>query len=239
MKDLSDNLFRCVPRYVLAKWRDPLHRPSLEKVEKSVAVLFLDLENCTRLCEDLPPREMNELIETYFSRFFDVIEQAGGLINEIMGDGFMAIFEQDEHQNNILSAAAAAVKIQQQATELNALRSKEYEPVLVNIGIHAGSALVGLTKFRTSSGERWTYTASGSVSNVAARLCAKATNGSILVSSDVAEQVKDAGYSLERLGPQELKNVSQTVIVFKLNDSEPPSAKTRTKTEHPQPYVAE
>jgi len=212
---MSDILFRCVPTHVWAKWQNSAQRPLLEKREKPVAVLFADIEGCTRLCEDLPPKEMNALIETYFSRFFEVVEEAGGTVNEIMGDGFMAIFEEDDFQKNILAAAAAALNIQRHANELNLQRSKEYEPVSVNIGIHAGSAFVGFTIFRTPVGERWTYTASGTVTNIAARLCALATNGVILVSDTVAEIIK-AGYALQPLGQQKLKNVSQPVVVFKI-----------------------
>ncbi len=218
MENMSDNLFRCLPAHVWAKWQNSAERPLLEKQEKPVAVIFVDIEGCTRLCEDLPPREMNLLIETYFSRFFEVIEEAGGTVNEIMGDGFMAVFEENDLPKNILAAAAAALNIQRHANELNTHRSKEYEPVLVNIGIHAGSAFVGFTKFRTSAGERWTYTASSTVTNIAARLCALATSGAILVSAEVAEIIK-ARYALQPLGQQKLKNVSQPVFVFKIEQS--------------------
>ncbi|MCI0693695.1 adenylate/guanylate cyclase domain-containing protein [candidate division KSB1 bacterium] len=230
MKKLSDNLFRCIPVHVLAKWQNPAQRALLlEKREKPVAILFVDIEGCTRLCEDLPPKDMNELIETYFSRFFEVVEETGGTINEIMGDGFMAIFEESDFQKNILAATAAALNIQRHANELITQRSKEYEPVLVNIGIHAGDAFVGFTKFRTSTGERWTYTASGTVTNIAARLCALATNGAILVSDAVAEII-NARYALQPLGQQKLKNVSQPVLVFKIEQSTTTNIKFTRKT---------
>ncbi|MDZ7267647.1 MAG: adenylate/guanylate cyclase domain-containing protein [candidate division KSB1 bacterium] len=219
MEILNDNLLRCVPVHVLAKWQNSLQRELLlKKREKPLAILFADIEGCTRLCEDLPPKEMNELIETYFSRFFEVVEESGGTVNEIMGDGFMAVFEENDLPKNILAASVAALNIQRHANELNTQRSKEYEPVVVNIGIHAGIAFVGFTKFRTSAGERWTYTASGTVSNIAARLCALATNGGILVSDAVAEIIKTR-YALHPLGQQKLKNVSQPVFVFKIEQS--------------------
>lgn len=192
--------------------------PAAEKQERPIAVLFADLEGCTRLCEALPPREMNHLIETYFSRFFDAIEIAGGTVNEISGDGFMALFEGGSIRASVRSAARAAVAVHKQARELNAQRPPELDPVLVNIGIHAGIAFVGMTKFRTSSAERWTYTASGPVSNVGARLCALADGGSILVSADVAGQLDGIGYALDPLGPQTLKNVSRPVVTYRLSE---------------------
>ena len=206
--------------------------PLVEAQEKQVAVLFVDIEGCTRLCEDLPPKEMNELIERYFSRFFDAVEKAGGRVNNIMGDGFMALFENEEYHKNILAAAEAAVIIQRRARALNKQRLGKHEPVLVNAGIHTGSAYVGFTKFRTLAREHRTYTASGPVTNIAARLCDLATNGSIFVSADVEENLKGTGYSLQQLGPKKLKNVSQPITVFRLEDKKPGSATLRQRSVH-------
>lgn len=217
MDEPASKLLRCVPAKVLARFRDPAYR-FLEKRETPVAVMFVDIEGCTRLCEDLQPGEINALIEAYFSRFFDAIEGVGGTVNEIMGDGFMAVFEDKDLRTNARSAVSAATEIQRQTAALNAHRLEESEPLLVNIGIHAGIALVGFTKFRSRSGERWTYTASGPVSNVGARLCALATGGSTLLSADVAGLLTEKEYSLEPLGAQILKNVSRPVPAFRLGN---------------------
>lgn len=222
-----EKLLHCVPVKVLAKCRDPGYA-LLEKRERPVAVVFADIEDCTKLCEDLPPAAMNELIEAHFSRFFDAVETAGGTVNEIMGDGFMAIFDDADAGDLARAAASAALTIQRQNRELNEKRPPELDPLLVNIGIHAGTGLVGFTKFRTTSGERWTYTASGPVTNVASRLCALATGGSILVSEEVVRHLQPARHVLEFLGPQRLKNVSRPVPAFRLLaadvDATPPIA---------------
>ena len=218
MNDHAAKLLRCIPQKILAKSLDPAHR-CLEKQERPVAVVFVDVEGCTRLCEDLSPNQMNQVIEAYFSRFFDAVQSAGGTVNEIMGDGFMAIFDEGEIQNNTHAAVSAALAIQRQTRELNAQRLPELDPLLVNIGIHTGIGFVGFTKFRTSSGERWTYTASGPVTNIASRLCALATGGSILVSADIAGHIDDARYALEPLGPRKLKNVSRPVLTYRLSDA--------------------
>ncbi|MEX2239493.1 MAG: adenylate/guanylate cyclase domain-containing protein [Burkholderiales bacterium] len=217
MSDHAEKLLRCVPRKVLAKCLDPAHRFP-EKRGRAVAVVFVDVEGCTRLCEDLPPHEMNQVIEAYFSRFFDAIEHAGGTVNEIMGDGFMAIFEEDELPGNVRAAVSAALAIQRQTRELNAQGPPELDRLFVNIGIHAGIGFVGFTKFKTSSGERWTYTASGPVTNIASRLCGLATGGSILVSADIAKHVEDARCALEPIGLKRLKNVGRPVPTFRLSD---------------------
>ena len=211
---MNDYLFRFVtPR--IAKLLEEHTSVALQKVEKEVAILFVDIEGCSRLCENLAPREMNELIEFYFSRFFDVIQELGGTVNEIMGDGFMAIFEGKGNEENIHDATAAAVKIQRLTSDLKSQSERNSYDTQVHLGVHAGTALVGFTKFRAKRWERWTYTASGPVSNIAARLCQLATAGSIFVSDKVAAVMKDR-YPLQQLGPQKLKNVNEEIVVFQL-----------------------
>jgi len=219
MNDHSAKLLRCIPQKVVARLRASAWELP-EKQDRSVAVAFVDIESCTRLCEDLLPKEMNHVIETRFSRFFDAVERAGGTVNEIMGDGFMAIFDDDEISDNARAAVSAALEIQLQNRQLNTHRTAHSDPILVNIGIHCGIGLVGFSKFRSSSGERWTYTVSGSVTNIAARLCALATGGELLVSADLASHIDNETYALEPLGAQQLKNVSRPVLTFRLTDSD-------------------
>lgn len=216
MNDHVERLLHCIPQKVIARFREPAYG-LLEKQERSVAVVFIDIEACTRLCEDLPPKEMNQLIEARFSCFFDSVERAGGFVNEIMGDGFMAIFDETDIRDNARAAVSAALAIQKQNCELNVQRTAQLDPILVNIGIDAGIGFVGVSKFQTSSGERWTYSALGSVTNIAARLCALATGGSILISGNVAGHVRGVIHALEPLGAQNLKNVSQPVPAFRLS----------------------
>ena len=140
----------------------------LEPVEKPVAVLFVDIAGCSRLCELLPPLTMNTLIELYFEQFFDVVQDRRGTVNEIMGDGFMAVFESGTLDVNAEHAVSAASEILRVTARTRAAREHDTQ---VHIGLHAGTALVGVTRFRSRLGERWTYTASGPVTNIAARLC--------------------------------------------------------------------
>lgn len=189
---------------------------TLEKTEREVAILFVDIEGCSTLCENLPPQKMNELIEFYFSHFFDFIQEFSGTVNEIMGDGFMAIFEGKCPEENIRDAVAAAVGIGGMVSRLKDERLRDHYDTQVHIGVHAGTASVGFTRFRAKRWERWTYTASGPVTNIAARLCQLAPGGSIIVSSKIAEVVQDQ-YALVQLGPYKLKNVNQAVVVYELS----------------------
>jgi class 3 adenylate cyclase len=184
----------------------------LEKVEKPVAVLFVDIVGCARLCEELPPLTMNALIESYFEQFFDVVQDREGTVNEIMGDGFMVVFESGTLHVNAEHAVSAASEILSVTARTRAARENDTQ---VHIGLHAGTALVGVTRFRSRLGERWTYTASGPVSNIAARLCQLAEPGAVFVSSKVVDLV-GGRFSFQDMGTATLKNIRHPVAVHRL-----------------------
>lgn len=204
---------KLVPLPALALLRDTRDTP--QKVRRHVAALFIDIQGCTRLCEDLPPEEMNELLETYFSEFLDAVWAAGGDVTEVMGDGLLALFEADETRATTMSALRAAVGIRTGARQLNARRRRGHDPVEVNMGLNSGEALVGFTRLRGRSGERWVYAATGPVTNVAARLAALARGGQILTTRETAA-VLAHDCSCRSLGPHTLKNVARPVEVIEI-----------------------
>lgn len=200
--------------------------PTSPKRIRNVAVLFADIQGCTRLCEDLPPREMNRVIERYFSRFLDVVRGEGGDVIEVLGDGLLALFEGPRLREDATRALAAAFKIQQAAAALNANEGKRHDPIVVHMGISIGPALVGMTRLRGRTGERHFNSVTGSVTNVAARLCALATRGQILINGTMGGWVAGT-YRLRALGPRKLKNVSGMVEVFQVL---PPKGKRGSDT---------
>ncbi|MBF0495741.1 MAG: guanylate cyclase, partial [Deltaproteobacteria bacterium] len=88
-------------------------------------------------------------------------------------------------------------------------------PVLVNMGINSGTASVGMTSFHGASGARMTYTASGSVTNLAARIAASAANGDILVGPETAHRI-EGEIPLRDLGVRNFKNVKDGVNTYSL-----------------------
>ncbi|HKW95593.1 MAG TPA: adenylate/guanylate cyclase domain-containing protein [Methylomirabilota bacterium] len=205
---------RLVP-LTAAAWLDGGLR-SRRKVPREVAALFIDVEGCTRLCEDLSPREMNTLLETYFSEFLDVVRVAGGEVTEVMGDGLLALFEVPDARLAALAALGAALGVRRRTARLNGRRPR-HDPVTVNMGLNAGEAFVGFTRLRGRSGERWVYAATGPVTNVAARLAALAHGGQILATRETAALLSTACVC-RSLGPHVLKNVTRPVEVVEITN---------------------
>ncbi|NLI81756.1 MAG: adenylate/guanylate cyclase domain-containing protein, partial [Deltaproteobacteria bacterium] len=177
--------------------------------------LFLDIEGYTKICEEMSAKDVNRVIEKCFSVIMEAIHANDGDVNETAGDGLMVLFLNEDKETNALQAVQAAATIRESLTGAGNDVSALSKPVIVNIGVNSGPALVGAVKFESYTGSRWTYTARGMTTNVAARLSALATGGKVLLSESTAERVKDR-FQLTFLGKFPLKNISEDVKVFAL-----------------------
>lgn len=204
----ANSLTALIPRPALRLLESSTPGRTPPKHARDVAALFIDIDGCTRRCEDLLPEAMNELLETYFSAFLDAVRAAGGEVTEVMGDGLLALFEAEEPR----ASARAALDVRTRARRLNARRRRRHDPVTVNMGLNAGEALVGFTRLRGRSGERWVYAATGPVTNVAARLSSLGRGGHILTTRETAALLP-ADCASCSLGAQTLKNVARPVDV--------------------------
>jgi class 3 adenylate cyclase/CheY-like chemotaxis protein len=188
-----------------------------DKHEADVSVLFLDIAGYTRMSEALDQDKVSYLVERYFSSFLDDIYANHGDINETSGDGLMILFQDADATTHAVQAARTALAIRDKTAQINADHQGTYEPVQVNIGINSGLASVGSSKFEGLAGARWTYTASGAVTNLAARLAAFAIDGAVVVGPETARRIRDH-FALEELGPHPLRNISEPVELFRLLD---------------------
>lgn len=215
LEKAKSHLNKFVPQSVQKLIEDNPDTPELDKQDKDVSVLFLDIAGYTRISASLDQEKVNYLIERYFSSFLDDIHQNDGDINETAGDGLMIIFQNSDPTTHALQAARTALAIRNKTQEINADLHGQYEPVQVNIGINSGIASVGSSKFEGITGTRWTYTASGMVTNLAARIAEFATGGSILASEETVNRLSDQFFR-ETLGEQQFKNVREPLHIFRL-----------------------
>jgi DNA-binding response OmpR family regulator len=213
LRRLKDHFARFVPDAVKRLVAENPEAPELAKRECDVSVLFLDISGYTRLSEQLPPDTLNSLVERYFSTFLDHIHEAGGDINETAGDGFMAIFQEADVHRHTIKAAETALSLLAATDALN--RDNRAQPLAIHMGLNSGVALVGSTRFEGLRGTRWTFTASGPVTNLAARLASIADAGQVLVGPQTAHRLGHR-YRLQRLGRELLKNIAEAVDVHRI-----------------------
>lgn len=210
---IRDHFAKFVPEAVRRLVIANPEAPELAKRERDVSVLFLDISGYTRLSEILSPEALNTLVERYFSTFLDRIHEAGGDINEMAGDGFMAIFQDADVYGHARKATDTALALLV-ATEMLNKENPEH-PLSIHIGINSGTALVGSTRFEGLRGTRWTFTASGPVTNLAARLAAAAPPGQILAGGETVQRL-GGRYRLERLGGLRLKDIPEITEIHRL-----------------------
>ena len=213
LRRAKDHFAKFVPEAVKRLVAADPEAPELAKHAYDVSVLFLDITGYARLCEQLPPEVLNRLVERYFSTFLDRIHEAGGDINETAGDGFMAIFQAADMQVHAVTAVETALALLDATEALN--RTSSAPPLAIHMGLNSGLALVGSTRFEGAQGTRWTFTASGPVTNLAARLAVTAKAGQLLVGPETVRRLGQR-YHVERLGCEHLKNLAQAVDIYRV-----------------------
>ena len=216
LEQLKGELSKFVPDSVKKLLEQNPDATELEKKNVDVSVLFLDIAGYTRLSEELEPKKLNQLVQTYFSTFLDIIQAHHGDISETAGDGLMVIFQSERGgADHALNATRAAFAIRQRTAALNEEYGGIFPAVQLHMGINTGDALVGATKLGGAGAQRWTFTASGSTTNVAARFAASAQGGEIVVGPPTAERIR--GYFvLESMGERTFKNVSAPIHVYRV-----------------------
>jgi class 3 adenylate cyclase len=222
LEQLKGELSKFVPDAV----KDLLERdPSattLEKRTEEVSVLFLDISGYTRLSEQLEPKRLNQLVQTYFSSFLEIIRTHHGDVNETAGDGLMVIFQRASRsrpdgpdEDHALNATRAAFAIRARTLGLNDEYAGVFPAIELHMGINTGQALLGATKLGGAGSQRWTFTATGPTTNLAARFAGSAEGGDIVVGPETAGRIRTR-FVLESLGERSFKNVSRPLAVYRV-----------------------
>jgi len=226
LESIRANLGKFVPRTVRELIEEAPEAPAFEKREVDVTVLFVDIAGYTRLSEQFDLDTLNQLVERYFGAFLDEILRHGGDVNETAGDGLMVIFRDDDPHRHARAAVLTAVGIARRAREINADLAGVSEPIGLHVGVNSGVAAVGATKIEGAVGARWTYTASGPVTNLAARLASLGAGDTVFIGAETRRRLAD-DLPLQDLGEHRLKNVEEPVRVFALAADRLEAAATR------------
>lgn len=218
LESIKTNLSKFVPKTVQELIEESPQAPVFDKRELDVSVVFADMTGYTRLSAEMDFDQLNRLVERYFGAFLDEIMKHGGDVNETAGDGLMVIFKAADPRDHARAAVRAALGIQQRTVEINAAMSERLEPIMMKVGVNSGLASVGATKIEGAAGTRWTYTASGPTTNIAARLAALAEGGSVVITEETHSRIGHE-FKAEDLGPQSLKNVPYPIRAYRLGIS--------------------
>jgi class 3 adenylate cyclase len=215
LETIRQSLAKFVPATVQRLIEEAPESPELDKRPVDVSVLFVDIAGYTRLTERLDPGRANQLVELYFGAFLDEILRHGGDVNETAGDGLMVLFRDDDPRRHARAAILTALAILERARQIGIETEGAFGPVALHIGVNSGVAAVGATKIEGQAGTRWTYTASGSVTNLAARLAALGAGDGVFIGPETRERI-GSEFAVQDLGEYRLRNVEEPVRVFRL-----------------------
>jgi class 3 adenylate cyclase len=182
----------------------------LESHRREIVVVFCDIRGFTAFAERAEPEEVMALLRDYHSALGPVVARFEGTLDHYGGDGIMVFFNDPlPTPEPARRAVEMAVVMRKTAAEVVKAWRRRGHTIGFGVGIAQGYATLGQIGFA----ERMDYTAIGTVTNVAARLCGEAKDGQILVGQRVAAAVEGAA-SFEEIGNLSLKGLSQPIIVY-------------------------
>lgn len=213
LERLKHHLTKFVPPSVAVMAQERPDELDRGKVPMEVSVLFVDVIGFSRITENYDQELVNHMIETHFSAYLNCVQAHGGEVNETSGDGVMVIFRSDADPDHAMSAVRSGLAIIKENARLNAEYEYPWGRVDLHLGISSGEGHVGTTRMNSATGERWTYTASGLVTVLAARVGAVSSASKLFVSDDTFSLVADQCLG-EPIGAKALKNVSREVAIY-------------------------
>jgi adenylate cyclase len=182
----------------------------LESHRREIVVVFCDLRGYTAFTETAEPEEVLDFLREYHGALGPLVSQFEGTLDQFSGDGIMVFFNDPVPiPDPAARAVKMAVAMRKAAGTLIADWRERGRELGFGAGIAQGYATLGQIGFSERSG----YTAIGTVCNVAARLCAEAKDGQILLSQRVNVALRGS-LATEQVGALALKGLTQPVVAF-------------------------
>jgi class 3 adenylate cyclase len=182
----------------------------LESHRREIVVVFCDLRGYTAFTETAEPEEVLNFLREYHGALGPLVSQFEGTLDQFSGDGIMVFFNDPVPCPDPAERAVKMATAMREATnKLTGTWRRRGRELGFGAGVAQGYATLGQIGFADRSG----YTAIGTVCNLAARLCAEAKDGQILVDQRVAVAVEEM-LALEEVGMLNLKGLTQPVVAY-------------------------
>ena len=188
-------------------------KSSLEGERKQVTVLFADLKGSMELLADRDPEEARKLLDPVLERMMEAVHCYEGTVNQVMGDGIMALFGAPvAHEDHAVRGCYAALRMQELVKRYaEDIRRREGTLIHIRVGLNSGEVVVR----SIGSDLHMDYTAVGQTTHLAARMEQLAMPGSVLISPDTL-RLAEGFVEVKPLGPVNIKGLSEPVEVFEV-----------------------
>ncbi len=196
------------PQYLLDKVFAA--KPAVEGERKQVTVLFCDIVESTSMAARLGPEAMHALLNRFFDAALEEVHACEGIVNQFLGDGFMAIFGAPvAHEDHARRAATAALNIRRRCFAPSLSLAEALVPM--RFGMNTGPVVIG----RIGDDLRMDYTAIGDTVNLAARMQQSAASGEVALTAET-HQIIEPYFECDSLGTRQVKGRSHGVPVYRL-----------------------
>jgi class 3 adenylate cyclase/tetratricopeptide (TPR) repeat protein len=188
-------------------------KAALEGERKQVTVLFADLKGSMELLADRDPEDARKILDPVLEHMMEAVHRYEGTVNQVMGDGIMALFGAPlAHEDHAVRACYAALRMQESVKRYaEGARWEHGVTVRIRVGLNSGEVVVRAI----GSDPHMDYTAVGQTTHLAARMEQLAGPGSILLSPATMELAE--GYvEVKPLGPLPVKGLPEPVEVYEL-----------------------
>ena len=188
-------------------------KSALEGERKQVTVLFADVKGSMELLADRDPEEARKLLDPILEHMIDAVHRYEGTVNQVMGDGIMALFGAPlAHEDHAVRACYAALSMQESIKRYaEHVQKTEGIPIRIRVGLNSGEVVVR----SIGSDLKMDYTAVGQTTHLAARMEQMAMPGSILMTADTL-RLAESYVQMKPLGPVAVKGMSESVEVYEV-----------------------
>jgi len=218
------------PRFTSPQVYTPKHlaekiltsKSALEGERKQVTVLFADLKGSMELLADRDPEEARKILDPVLELMMEAVHRYEGTVNQVMGDGIMALFGAPlALEDHAVRACYAALRMQESVKKYaDEVRRSHAAVVKIRVGLNSGEVVVRAI----GSDLHMDYTAVGQTTHLAARMEQIADPGAIVITPDTLALVE--GYvEVKSLGPVPVKGLAGAVEVYEVTAAGP--ARTR------------
>src|SRR5262249_39955045 len=202
-------------------------KAALEGERKQVTVLFADLKGSMELLADRDPEEARKLLDPVLERMMEAVHHYEGTVNQVMGDGIMALFGAPlAHEDHAVRACYAALRMQRRVNLLaDEIQRTGGTPVQIRVGLNSGEVVVRAI----GNDLHMDYTAVGRPPPLAARMEQMAKPGSALVTVDPL-RLAEGHVEVKSLGAVPVKGLEAPTPVYELTGSVPTRSRFQAST---------
>jgi class 3 adenylate cyclase len=199
------------PSHLADKIRDA--KPALEGERKQVTVLFADLKGSTELIQGLDPEAAQQLLDPALQRMMDAVHRFEGTVNQVLGDGIMALFGAPiAHEDHALRACYAALAMQAaMRAYTEEVRHRQGLELHMRVGLNSGEVVVRAI----GNDLHMDYSAVGETTHLAARMEQLATPGTIRLTVATLRLIEGL-VRVKALGTIPVRGLAEPVEAFEL-----------------------